>query len=407
MKKTIHNLLREWGTRQRMLPDRHTDMKTQALERLRPVIEPMRPPLFSRVPWLATAFVGLAAIAFVLPNTSFRTSSVASRASIDLAPASTMNNENADAFMGTPPTAPTTEPYGVAGAASKQSVRSMAILPYPYPSPYPSPQVPAEDTRELLKTYYNTNLVTRSVDMIARNIQTMVRGYGGRIDNASIGEHFASISFVLPAAKFDTFRREMLTLLPKRFITEQTSVSNMLPQKRSLEERATQVATTLVELRAKTEQMATTHRQALAAIERRRAAIAAERTKLAAEIPIDYVGEAILKEQHIERRRKLDQEEARVNRDRANENARYEREKANNDAAIRYAEQEQTQVATQDHALLDDVATVEGSISISWVSVWGIAKLYLPTSWLAWVLLGAAVIALLAHRRKRESFMLP
>jgi chromosome segregation ATPase len=89
-----------------------------------------------------------------------------------------------------------------------------------------------------------------------------------------------------------------------------------------------------------------------------------------------------------------------VNNQLARENANYASQLNSLDTQIRMTEENKTQNEKQDQRLLDNVATVSGSIVVRWISVWDTIGLYLPSYWPSLVLLAAAVAAYLFHRRR-------
>ncbi|MCR4281378.1 MAG: hypothetical protein NUV88_03550, partial [Candidatus Kaiserbacteria bacterium] len=89
-----------------------------------------------------------------------------------------------------------------------------------------------------------------------------------------------------------------------------------------------------------------------------------------------------------------------LNQQITNENSSYASQLKNADANIKYAQDWQTAVKTQDKALLDNVATVSGSVSIQWVSLWEMAQLYLPGYWIPFIFAVLAFLSLLHDRRR-------
>ena len=55
---------------------------------------------------------------------------------------------------------------------------------------------------------------------------------------------------------------------------------------------------------------------------------------------------------------------------------------------------------TQDKALLDDVATVNGTVSIRWISLWEMIQLYLPGYWIPAIFAALAFLSYLRDRRR-------
>jgi len=83
----------------------------------------------------------------------------------------------------------------------------------------------------------------------------------------------------------------------------------------------------------------------------------------------------------------------------ARENSSYTRNLSNADANIKYAQNCVKGVQTQDATLLANVATVNGTVSIQWISLWGMALLYLPGYWIPAIL---AIFALLSFNSDRR-----
>ncbi len=70
------------------------------------------------------------------------------------------------------------------------------------------------------------------------------------------------------------------------------------------------------------------------------------------------------------------------------------------DSQIRDTEANLGYFDDQEEELLDTVATVRGTISLSWISIWNIAYLYFPLYWLSLILIVTAVAAYIVHRRR-------
>ena len=81
------------------------------------------------------------------------------------------------------------------------------------------------------------------------------------------------------------------------------------------------------------------------------------------------------------------------------ENASYTDELNNADANIKYAEAWVKAVETQDQTLLENVATVTGTISIQKIGLWDTALAYLPGYWIPVIF---AVLTGLSYRRDRR-----
>ena len=243
--------------------------------------------------------------------------------------------------------------------------------------PYPNPGVPVTDTREFLKTHYNASMRTRDVPALTQRVETTVRGHDGRIDRSeSSAEKYGYVSFALPQVKYDAFRTELEGLVGSRFIKVNISSQNLLSQKVSIEEQQERADTTLANYKTARQKIVSAHASAVLLIQAKIDATTATSS------------ERVSLEQQLVR-----------------ENASYTKNLNNADANIKYAQNWQKAVQTQDATLLANVATVNGTVSIQWISFWEIAQLYLPGYWIP------AILALLAvasfTRDRRRSVLIP
>ena len=239
-----------------------------------------------------------------------------------------------------------------------------------YPYPYPNPEVPITDTREFLKVYYNASMQTRDVPALTRRVETTVRGYDGRIDQQSSAEKYGYVSFALPQAKYDAFRTELESLVGSRFLKVNISSQNMLSQKVSLEEQEKQATTALADYKTARQKVVSAHTSAVQSLQAQ----------------IDDAGTS-------------ESAKALLQLQLAKENDAYARRLSNADAQIKYAQDWVKAVQTQDATLLANVATVSGTVSISWISFWDMALLYLPGYWIPTI---SALLALLSFSRDRR-----
>lgn len=272
-------------------------------------------------------------------------------------------------------------PMGVRESSSGKAVPMMygsvsapsagMVSPDYYPYPYPNPEVPVTDTREFLKVYYNASMRTRDVPALTRRVETTVRGYDGRIDNESSAEKYGYVSFALPQVKYDAFRTELESLVGNRFIKVNISSQNMLAQKVSIEEQQKQADKTLADYKVARQKIVSAHASAVQSLQAQINATSATSS------------EQVSLEQQL-----------------ARENESYARNLSNADANIKYAQDWVKGVQTQDATLLANVATVTGTVSIQWISLWDIALLYLPGYWIPTIFAVLAVLSFYRDRRR-------
>ncbi len=262
-----------------------------------------------------------------------------------------------------------------------------------YPYPYPSPDVPVNDKREFLKLNYNASLLTRDVTTLTGRVETIVRGHEGRIDQESVSVKYGFVSFAVPQSKYEAFRSELESLVGKRFLSVNISSQNLLPQKLSIEEQQKQADTLLADYKATRVKLVNIHTSTVQTIQARidagtqelavlRAQPVTNQTQMQIQIISDRLSS--LKHQLI------------------SENSSYSSQLNSADANIKYAQDWQKGVQTQDKTLLDSVATVTGTISIRWISLWDMAQIYLPGYWIPTIF---AVLALLSFANDRRRYL--
>ncbi|MDO8552409.1 MAG: DUF4349 domain-containing protein [bacterium] len=314
------------------------------------------------IPWLTLAFIALALITFVMSlNPSqyiFRNYGVAD-SSQSIAPSESRG--------------------GTAGY-------------YPYPSPQYG-QVPATDTREFLKTDYRATMRTRQVQELTRRVETTVRGFAGRIDQTSSSPKYGSVSFVIPASKFEEFRTELESFVNPKFLSINIQSQNLLPQKQNIEQTQEQFEKNLADLQAARKKLVSAHASAVNSFN---AQIAAKETEIAtrrANNPYDItIGQLI-------------DEKAVLDAQLANENASYKGQLSATDDNIKYAQANVDGIKTQDQNLLDNVATVDGTVSLQWISLWEIVQLYLPGYWIPAIFVALAIAAHFWRRRQKSALV--
>lgn len=254
-------------------------------------------------------------------------------------------------------------------SAPEQDMKGGSLY-YPYPYPYPG-DVPVTDTREFLKVFYNASMVTRDVQELTRRVETTVRGYDGRIDQVSVARKYGYVSFAMPQSKYEAFRTEIESFVDNRFLTVNISSQNLLPQKVSIEEQQKQADAAVTDYKTARQKIVTAHVATVQALQARIDDPATTATD-----------KASFQQQLI------------------NENASYATQLSNADANIKYAQDWQKAVQTQDTTLLQNVATVNGTISVQWISLWDMALIYLPGYWIPGIFAVLTILSFLRDRRR-------
>jgi len=369
-KKTINDLLGEWGEKQCRLPAKNDLIKSAVLAKFNPSTAELKR-IKHRIPWLSLAFAGLAILVFVTSSISVPKT---------FAPQPAAQNESGSGFVA--------QPQALNSFGSGDS-----ILKY-----WPKAESPISDNREFLKKDYNAAVRTREVNELTGRIETIVRGMSGRVDSSSRSEKSGYVSFAIPVGRLESFRAEIKSLVWEKFYTEQIYTQNLLPQKQSIEEQQKQAEKNLSQLKPDRDALIGAHNRTLISIQTQLQAIVDQLSVLQSATTTDPAAQARIAENIQE----LINESVRVKTLLATENRDYQTKLGNLDSQIKSAEDNVDNVKKQDQNLLDNVATIQGTISLSWISIWEILDLYLPGSLIGWVFTLAAIIAYIWNRRRSQ-----
>lgn len=293
--------------------------------------------------------------------------------------------------------------FGGAGVA-QDSVRNSAAMMLMPEEPANRFEKSVADTREFLKTYYQATLRTREVAKLATHIQTMARGYGGRVDDISVNKESAYISFVVPKDKFAMFTDELRTLVPPKFIEEIISAQNLLSEKQGIEKRTDTAEQTLSSVQKQRQELIDNHGVAVANFQKRINNYSGQ---------INSLRNQFATTTSTERQQAISNQIAYVTRQQngvkqelAQENSRFETALRLSDANIAASEKRIDNLYEQDQDLLASVETVEASVSLQWISVWEVIDLYVPIYWVLSILAVGGLIGYFKYGF-RKKFLLP
>lgn len=271
---------------------------------------------------------------------------------------------------------------GVSGVGGGQKVMApqaedSSSVAYPdYGRPYYQDNSSVKDTREFMKIYYNMEIKTRDVKDVTRDVKGAIRDADGRIDNLNETPKYAYISFVVPKSKFENFKEEIANLAHEKLIIENTSSSNLLGQKQYIEEQEENATTELVKLKKELANLNISHAQAVKTLENSINANALEliRVRDAMAKTSDPAERAALQAQETN----LLKSSATLTQNLNSENQSFSAQSRSLKSQIESTEQTLENVAEQDEDFTENIETVSGSISVQWVSIWQLAKIFSP-----------------------------
>lgn len=370
--RTIEEVLANWGRKQRQLSPRNELLKSEILNKLQAaeLMLPKTLPQRRHTPWLSFAFTGLALISLfvgsLLPlGTSIRT----------------LNNRGIE-------------------LSSPLSVQKSDSLFFTPPQGY---EVPITDNREFTRTDYSANIRTRRVGDLVEAVGDTIRILGGRVDSSNSSNQYGHISFVVLANKFESFRRSVKSLAGGRFLIENIYTENLLPQKQSIEKQQKDAGEVLARIRSEKNKLSANYKRTVASIQSKINEV--DEKIVAVKIKLDVTNDLSKREIIKAEERRLLGGKSALEAELANENVNYSNKLYLLDLQIRENEAILDNAAKEDQKLVDTVATVRGTISISWISVWQIIRLYVPINF-GFLAFGiAAVVAYFIHRRRSYLFL--
>lgn len=235
-----------------------------------------------------------------------------------------------------------------------------------YPPDYYRGNPDITDTRQFLKNSYSADIKTRDVKEMIRNVRNIVRDFEGRIDNTQESEKYAYLGFVIAKDNFEAFRDEVESLTYTKLTTVNVSSENLLGQKQSIEEQMENAATSLTDLEKQKTSLTTKHNQTLANLN-------------AQLVTLQNQGTSTTEQQFI------------VSQSIASENKSYNSQLTNLNNRIDGTKKWLTQIEKRDTDFGNNIETVNGYVSVSWISLWEMAKLLSPIH-PGWIILVLAII---------------
>ena len=237
------------------------------------------------------------------------------------------------------------------------------------------------DTREFMKVSYSGNIKTRDVKDTARDVRGIIRDMDGRVDSENVSEKYGYINFVIPKSNFDDFRDEIESITHKKLYTENTSSQNLLNQKQNIEQQNSQANTTLSQLQQSQTDLTKKHNQTLASLKNElttsQKKIIDVRNQIAATDPPASGDSPYLSELNKQLTIYLS-EESQTKQKISTENANYQNQNKSLSEQISNTKNTIKDISTQDKQFTENVETVNGSVSIQWISIWQLTQIFSP-----------------------------
>jgi hypothetical protein len=271
-------------------------------------------------------------------------------------------------------------PYDVLTTATKMNSESNVSLPSVsptvdvYPGQYGAPSV--KDTREFMKVSYGADIKTRDVKRAVRDVKSAINDANGRIDNSNETTTYAYISFVVPKSNFSDFKDAVESITNEKLIVESSSSQNLLGQKQSIEEQQQSAARSLAELQKGQKDLTAKHTQTVGSLQKQITDTQNQLAQVRAAIATTSDPNTLnnLRNQEYT----LSQQEISLRQNLNSENATYATGNQNFKDQISNVNAQLANIKKQDVQFSDNIETVDGYISINWISLWDMAKIFSP-----------------------------
>lgn len=275
-----------------------------------------------------------------------------------------------------------------------------------------------KDTREFIKKSFNATLKTREVENTSKKVEVLIKGMDGRIDSSSISEQYGNISFVIPKSNLDDFETQLRTYTNAKFYSQQVSSQNLLNEKQNLESNQGETKNSITTLTTQQKQAENDYASASKVIKteintKNNQLTALKNSILKKETDLSNATSTIIQADISNQLVILRQTEqnliqniqiAKSNLD--NLTNTFKSQMSNLGFSLVQQNNTLANLATQEDAFFNKVETVDGYISINYVSIWEILDIYSPINPII-ILLVLAFIVRIYFLSKKEKELAP
>jgi hypothetical protein len=374
MNKKINEMFKNWGRKNQILPNENVLMKEKVLSNVPFSIEGYRASEKKKsLPWLSMTFATLAILVFIAGPSSVITTKNFS-----------MMDSGNSIQMESP-------------SVSNDGLEMMKMPRY-----YDTGLVSQTDNRQFLKINYDAEIKTRNISDMVTKIESTVRLFNGRIDGSSSGKEYGYVNFVVPASQFEIFKREVKDLTNDKLFIEQISSVNLLPEKQQIEKNQKEVEGYISSYKNEKAQLVKDHNSIVSSYNTRISGLDTESALLQNEW---QTATTVRRSIITARLAQIQIEQNIIAGELSNENSIYQNKLVIINQKLKNAETGLQTVQEQDRNLIDNVSVVTGRISLTWVSLWEIADIFVPGALLAWILAIAAGLSYWRYRFLMQNYI--
>lgn len=279
--------------------------------------------------------------------------------------------------------------------------------------PYYGNNTSVSDTREFIKKSFNATLRTRKVESTAKKVEVLINGMDGRIDSSNISEKYASIGFVVPKSKLNDFEEQLRSYTNKKFYSQAVSSQNLLGEKKNIEQNQDQASSSIASLTTNknlvqsnyTKQSSSLKSQIsskTANLKNTKSSISALESSLInmTDVDVKKTTEEQISQMH-QMANSLSYDIGRLKTDLSNIERTYKSQIANLNLSIDQQNKVLSGLDKTEGEFFEKVETVQGYVSLRYISIWEIITLYSPINPI-WIIVIVGFIARIYFMHKKE-----
>lgn len=257
---------------------------------------------------------------------------------------------------------------------------------------YGNNNVNISDTREFIKKTFSATLKIREVESTAKKVEVLIKGMDGRIDSSNVSTQYGYFTFVIPKSKLDEFELQLRTYTNVKFYSQQVSSQNLLNEKQNLERNQDTTKNSISSLTTQQKQISDdftktskTLKEELSTKNTQLKTI--QNTILQKESALTVATDTAIRATLVNQLTSLRQSEQNANRNiqaitlnltTATNN--FKSQMSNFGISLSQQNSMLANLGVQENNFFDNIETVNGTVSINYISVWEIIDLYSPVN---------------------------
>lgn len=234
------------------------------------------------------------------------------------------------------------------------------------------------DNREFIKTNYGAKINTRNVKNTMRDIKNVIRDTNGRIDRIDETAKYGRVNFAIPKSNFENFKNEVESITHEKLIEENISSENLLNQKQFIEEQHASAIVSLTELQKKQKDLVAKHNKILNKLQKDKNTYTNQLAQVRYTISVSPLVNGNPPYALREEENDLTQVISSLTQEINSENSNFDVNNQNIKTQINYVNTQVEKIKNQDIKFTENIETVNGSISVSWISFWKLIKIFSP-----------------------------